>query len=68
MLNVDYDKSKFDIDEHGNLFPKVKKSKTSYNGFTLDIRIGIVRVWDKNDNFVDDFPDVQSAKEHINAL
>ena len=27
MNNVDYDKKKFDVDEYGNLIPKVKKSK-----------------------------------------
>ena len=67
MNNTDYDKTKFDRDEHGNLSPKTKDT-THYKGHKINIGIGQVKLWDESDNFVDDFPDVQSAKEHIDTL
>lgn len=67
MNNVDYDKSKFTKDEHGNLLPIVNPDVTSYKGFTIDNGIGNVKVWDKSDNYIGDFPDVKTAKEHIDT-
>lgn len=67
MNHSDYDKSKFTADSHGNLTRKTKS--ITYKGFKIDADgIGRKRVWDCHDNFVDDFPDTQSAKEHIDTL
>jgi hypothetical protein len=67
MNNVDYDKTKFDVDSHGNLSRKV--DSIDYLGYKIDVDgIGRKRVWDADDNFVGDFPNIQSAKEYIDCL
>lgn len=66
MNSTDYDKSKFSSDKYGNL---VKRQKAKvYKGFAIDNGIGNVKVWDKASNFIGDFPDVKSAKEHIDSI
>ena len=65
MLNVDYDKTKFDADGYGNLIPK----KIEHAGYTIDINlIGPVKVWDCQENFVGTYPDIDSAKIAIDNL
>ena len=67
MNNIDYDKTKFDADSHGNLSPKTQDT-THYKGHKIDIGIGQVKIWDENDgSFAGDFPDVKTAKEHIDT-
>lgn len=67
MNATDYDKSKFKADKYGHLTAKTK-DKTHYKGFSIDIGIGNVKVWNDDDGgFVGDFPDVKSAKEHIDT-
>lgn len=68
MNATDYDKSKFDSDKYGHLTVK-PKGTTRYKGYTIDADgIGRKRVWDFNLNFIGDFPDISSAKEHIDTL
>lgn len=66
MNNTDYDKTKFSADSHGNLSPKIHDF--NYRGYKLDAIIGHVKVWDVSDEFIGDFPDVKTAKEHIDCI
>lgn len=70
MNNTDYDKEKFDSDKYGHLTPK--QDTTHYKGHKIDIGIGKVKVWAEQENgivdgFVGEFPDVATAKEHIDT-
>ena len=66
MNSVDFDKKKFTSDGYGNLTPKTKT--TSYNGYTIDVGIGKVKVWDTSDKFFGEFPDIASAKAAIDNV
>lgn len=66
MNNPDYDSKKFYADDYGNLTAIEKPVK--YNGYTIDQNIGKVKVWDESDNFVGDYPDVESAKTEIDSI
>ena len=67
VVQVDYDKKKFDADGYGNLYPKTQKHKTpkKYHGFTIDVCCGHIKVWDTSDNFFGEYPDVKTAKHAI---
>jgi len=66
MNSTDYDKSKFSSDKYGHLIPKTKTKK--YKGFTIDVGIGNVKLWDASDNFLGNFPDVATAKADVDCL
>jgi hypothetical protein len=61
MNNPDTDKRIMKKDNYGNLLVNVIKHK----GFTIDICIGYVKLWDTSDNFCGEYPDVKSAKSEI---
>lgn len=65
MNNVDYDKKLFTSDSYGNLCPASDKT---YKGFKIDIGLSHVKVWDKSDNFVSEYPDEKSAKQAIDGM
>jgi len=69
VVQVDYDKKKFDVDSYGNLYSKPKKHKRpiTYHGFTIDICVGHCKVWDASDNFFGEFPNKKSAKQAIKS-
>lgn len=68
MNTTDYDKTKFMSDGYGHLIKKHKQTKIKYKDFTIDVGIGHVKVWDTSDNFVNDFPDVKTAKAEIDCI
>lgn len=74
VVQVDYDKKKFDADGYGNLYSKIQiiikkihqhKTPKKYHGFTIDVCVGHVKVWDTSDNFFGEYPDVKTAKHAI---
>lgn len=70
MNATDYDKAKFSSDKYGHLTAKTEpKIQThNYRGYKIDVGIGNVKVWDTSDNFVNDFPDVKTAKDEIDCI
>lgn len=66
MNNVDHDPKKFDVDGYGNLIENT--SDNEYKGFVIEQKIGRVLVWDSSDYFVNEYPNVESARTAIDSF
>lgn len=64
MNKVDYDEKQFDSDGYGNLTAKFEY----YKNYKIDDGIGAVKVWDCQDNFVNEYPDMKTAKAAIDSM
>lgn len=76
MHKTDYDTKHATRDADGGITAKNQsgvntdaepRSPIEYKGFTINIGIGQVKVWQQNGHFFGDYPDIVSAKEAIDA-
>lgn len=71
MNNPDYDPNVVNADQYGNLTPKDQKTEPTsdkYKGFTIDLCIGHVKLWDQNSDFVNIFTSKKDAKIYVDTI